>query len=161
MEKLDIYTINKVKTGKIINREDELLEGEYIFVVEIFVINSNNELLITQRHPNKKQGLKWECSGGAVIAGEDSQTGAKRELYEETGIKADQLKFINSEVSDYLIIDSYIYEYDFDVNDIKLQESETINKNKVNFSELKELYEHNQFVKYQYKRIMRLFGNKM
>lgn len=44
--------------------------GEYHLAADIWVINENNKILITQRHPDKNFGLLWECSGGAVVADE-------------------------------------------------------------------------------------------
>ena len=64
-------------------------EGLYFRVVEVWT-KIGDKLLITQRHPSKWMGLKWEVSGGGVVLGEEIREAAVRELFEETGIKAGQ-----------------------------------------------------------------------
>lgn len=68
-------------------------EGLFFKVVEVFV-RAGDRLLLTQRHPDKWQGLKWEASGGGVIAGERDSESAVRELCEETGISASEEELI-------------------------------------------------------------------
>lgn len=45
-------------------------------------------------------GLKWECSGGAIVKGESPVEGAIRELQEETGIQImeDELIYLGKNV---------------------------------------------------------------
>ena len=64
-------------------------EGLHFRVVEVWT-KIGDKLLITQRHPSKWMGLKWEVSGGGVVLGEQIREAAVRELFEETGIKAGQ-----------------------------------------------------------------------
>ena len=49
----------------------------------ILTANIKGELLLTKRHREKPFGGLWECTGGSVVAGENSLSGAKRELQEE------------------------------------------------------------------------------
>ncbi|WP_083787583.1 NUDIX domain-containing protein [Holdemania filiformis] len=49
------------------------------------------ELLLTQRHPDKLYGLVWEMNGGPVLAGEINRKGACRELREEAGLRCARL----------------------------------------------------------------------
>ncbi|AUD14346.1 hypothetical protein CW734_12755 [Planococcus sp. MB-3u-03] len=50
---------------------------------------------MTQRDPAKPLPMLWETTGGSVITGESSLTGALRELEEETGLLArpEELRF--------------------------------------------------------------------
>ena len=66
-------------------KRDEIPEGSYHPCVEVWV-KIGERLLVTQRHPDKSEGLKYDVPGGAVVAGEDMLTGAVRELSEEAGI---------------------------------------------------------------------------
>ncbi|WP_367891691.1 NUDIX domain-containing protein [Holdemania filiformis] len=50
------------------------------------------ELLRTQRHPDKPYGLVWEMNGGSVLAGETNRKGACRELCEEAGLRCARLR---------------------------------------------------------------------
>jgi len=82
---MDIYDENKIKTGKVINREDRkhLKNNEYTLSVHCWIINSKKEILITQRSMNMNRGGKWEDTHGGVKTGENSIEGIKRELKEE------------------------------------------------------------------------------
>ena len=63
-------------------------EGMYHPCVEVWV-KVGDRVLITQRHPDKSEGLKFDAPGGAVLSGESIEEGAVRELFEEVGIRAD------------------------------------------------------------------------
>ena len=67
---MDIYDENKIKTGKVINREDRkhLNNNEYTLSVHCWIINSKKEILITQRSMNMNRGGKWEDTHGGVKA---------------------------------------------------------------------------------------------
>ncbi len=58
--------------------------------VIIFLFNSKGELFVHQRSKGKKMfPLRWDIAvGGGVKAGETYKEAALRELFEETGIKA-------------------------------------------------------------------------
>ena len=76
-------------------------EGLYFRVVEVWT-KIGDKLLITQRHPSKWMGLKWEVSGGGVVFGEEIRDAAVRELFEETGLTA-QLDSTKRAVIEYPI----------------------------------------------------------
>jgi len=96
MENWDIYDFQRVSTGKTVARHDvmagaTLEDGEYRIVCHVIVFNSNDEILIHQRRPDK-QGWAgyWDLTAaGSALEGEDSQEAAARELLEEVGITAD------------------------------------------------------------------------
>lgn len=88
MELWDLYDKNRNLIGKTHTRGETMERGLHHLVVEIWTINSKGEVLLTQRHPSKNHGLLWECTRGAVTAGESSLDGAVRELKEETGLIA-------------------------------------------------------------------------
>ena len=85
----ELVDINENKTGVMIERGTNTLipQGMYHTAVDVWVKNKEGKILLTQRHPNKEWGLKWECSGGAMVAGESPLDSAKRELEEETAIQ--------------------------------------------------------------------------
>lgn len=127
-EYIDIYDEKRRKTGKLHMRGTPLEPGEYHLVVEIWTVNSKGELLVTQRHPDKKGGMLWECTGGAVSAGEDSLTGAMRELEEEIGlaVTADELEFLGEIRRGHRFGASYLLKTDVSLVDLKLQEDEVV-----------------------------------
>jgi 8-oxo-dGTP diphosphatase len=52
------------------------------------VIERNGQILIGQRKPRGRHGLKWEFPGGKVEPGEEPRAALARELREELGIDA-------------------------------------------------------------------------
>ena len=111
MEYWDLYLENGSKTNKTIKRDSMLSipQGLYHYAVEIWV-NVKGKLLLTQRHPQKKNGLLWECTSGAVLKDEEPLEAAQRELFEETAIvaHASELKLLGKSVySDYVMF-SYL-----------------------------------------------------
>jgi 8-oxo-dGTP pyrophosphatase MutT (NUDIX family) len=103
----------KRKTGILHERihSDLIPEGLYHIVVEIWTKTPDGEILLTQRSPEKPMGLRWECTMGSVLVGEDSLDGAVRELVEVTGISAkkEDLIFLGDAFYDNWIMDSYLY----------------------------------------------------
>ena len=70
------------------SNHDNIPDGVYHPCVEVWV-KVGDRLLITRRHPDKSDGLKYDLPGGAVVSGEDVTHGALRELWEEVGIKVE------------------------------------------------------------------------
>jgi isopentenyldiphosphate isomerase len=143
MEYWDLYNKDRKKINKIHLREEKINPGEYHIVVDIWIINDENKILLTQRHPGKTFPLKWECTGGSVIAGEDSFAGALREVEEEIGIK---LKKENGKIIDTIIRkddikDIYLFKEDIKIEETKLQENEVIDIKWVTIEGFKEMAE--------------------
>lgn len=85
----DIVDSEGRDTGIRVSRDGgNIPDGLYHPCVEIWV-RVGDRLLITHRHPDKHEGLKYDVPGGAVISGESITVGAVRELSEEVGILAD------------------------------------------------------------------------
>ncbi len=53
------------------------------------IIIKDEKVLVVQRKPNSRRGLRWEFPGGKVEKGEDPRQCLKRELNEELGIEVD------------------------------------------------------------------------
>ena len=125
----DVYDINKNKKNKFHKRGVPLDKDDYHIVIHAWVVNSNDEVILTKRHSSKKICPNmWECTEGSIVAGESSVEGAVRELKEEIGLnfKIADAKFFASFVLDFsnTIIDSYFFKRDVDINDLVLQENE-------------------------------------
>ena len=87
MELWDLYTENRERTGRTHIRGEEIPAGFYHLVVHVWIKNSKGEYLISQRSATRPTfPLMWECVGGSVLAGEDSLSGALREVKEEVGL---------------------------------------------------------------------------
>lgn len=137
----DLYDINKNKLGRNHERGIPLGTGEYHLVVEIWIINNINQILLTQRHPSKFWGNLWECTGGAVVAGEDSKDCSKRELNEEVGIEIskEQLSYLGTQRSKDWFTDSFLVKVDISINNLQLQADEVINAKWVGFDEFEDM----------------------
>ena len=93
MEYNDIYDRNRQRTGRLHRRGTPWKNGEYGRVVCVWVYDGRGRVLLTRRAPEKSFAGTWENSGGAVKAGENSRQAIARELFEETGIRAEEAEF--------------------------------------------------------------------
>ena len=153
MEILDLYNRDGIKLSKTYMRGSDIErnENEYIIAVDIWIKNDNDEILMTQRHPSKKvHPLKWECTSGCILAGEDSFTGALREVKEETGIvlKREEGTKIHRIVQDNIkiIFDIFLFRKNVDIRETKIQEEEIINIKWVRKDEMKKMFEKKEIV---------------
>jgi mutator protein MutT len=103
-------------------------KNEYHIVVNIWIKNDDGKIILTKRDPNKPWPNKWECSGGSVVAGEDSISGAKREVKEEIGIDINNIEFIGRVIRDEYIdlLDIYLCKENINIEETILQEGEVI-----------------------------------
>ena len=93
MEYNDIYDENRRPTGRLHRRGTRWRKGEFGLVVCVWVYDGKGNLLLTRRAPQKSFAGTWENSGGAAKAGETSRQAIARELFEETGIRAQEEEF--------------------------------------------------------------------
>ena len=93
MEFNDVYDKDRNLTGRVHRRGTRWKPGEYGLVVCVWVYDGKGNLLLTRRAPGKSFAGTWENSGGAAKAGETSRQAIVRELFEETGIKAEEDEF--------------------------------------------------------------------
>ena len=154
MEYWDLYNKDRKKLDKTHLRGHKLNSGEYHIVVNIWIIN-NGKILLTQRHENKTFPLKWECTGGSVISGEDSFTGAMREVEEEIGIKLNKnnVKLIHSIIREDNIKDIYLFNENINIEETLLQENEVIDIKWVTKNELFEMKNNNEIAEPNYEDI--------
>ena len=92
VEKWDVLNSYGRSTGRTILRGRAFLKpGEYHLVVHIWIISPKGKFLIQRRADDKKlMPGEWAATGGAAISGESSFAAAKRELFEELGIKSNR-----------------------------------------------------------------------
>lgn len=157
MELWDLYDRNKIPLNKIHVRGEKLKDNEYHIVVNVLAMNKEGKLLITKRHPDKPFGNQWEITGGSAVSGESSVAAAKRELLEETGLKAEEqdLKYFGTAVREKnnSIHDFYLYKGDFSEKDISLQEGETVDFKIVTPDELKQMSKSGEVIDFVYERV--------
>lgn len=127
MELNDIYDENRNLTGRVHRRGTPWQEGEYGVVVCVWVYDGYGHLLLTRRAKGKSFAGTWENSGGAVQAGESSRQAIARELFEETGIKADPEEFelLDTDLERNIFYDHYCIRRKVRLKDIMLLPGET------------------------------------
>ena len=126
----DMYDVERKPLGHTHVRGTPIKPGEYHIVVQICVLDAKGRLLMTKRHPDKVLGNFWEVTAGSALAGEDSLTGAVRELYEETGlcVEREQMKMLYAYTGEDYFFDCYIVRLNAEGSEMKLtmQEGETV-----------------------------------
>lgn len=127
MEWNDIYDENRQLTGRVHLRGSGWKPGEYGLVVCVWVYDGAGHVLLTRRAKEKSFAGTWENSGGAAQAGETSRQAVARELFEETGIRAEEGEFelLDSDQDRNIFYDHYCLRRAVGLKDIVLQPGET------------------------------------
>lgn len=127
MEYNDIYDENRQLTGRVHQRGTPWNPGEYGVVVCVWVYDGRGHLLLTRRAKGKSFAGTWENSGGAAKAGETSRQAIARELFEETGIRADPEEFelLDTDMDRNIFYDHYCLCRRIRLKDIVLLPGET------------------------------------
>lgn len=159
MEKWDLYTKYREKSGKEQIRGEKIPNGFYHLVVHVWIRNCKGEYLISQRSVSRPTfPLMWECVGGSVLMGESSIDGALREVKEEVGldlqpeagkllftkIRGTDVKYECKEFND--IMDVWLFEYDGDLHLEDAATDEVADCKWMTVSEIRKLYENKKLV---------------
>lgn len=143
IEKWDAYDENFTRVANV-----ELIRGEHIpqglfhLVCDVIVKHQDGTYLLMRRDLKKKHGGMWEASaGGSALKGEEPLDCAKRELWEETGIVAENITEIGREIradcaSIYV---EFLCVVDGDKHSIRFQEGETIDYRWVTLEEFQKM----------------------
>lgn len=150
----DIYDADRNLTGRVHRRGTPWKKGEYGMVVCVWVYDGEGNVLLTRRAPEKSGAGTWENSGGAVKAGETSLQAIARELYEETGIRAEQeeFEFLESCRDRNTHYDHYCLRRSLPLEKIVLQPGETDGVQWASFGKVHEMIRTRQ--------ICRVIGNQ-
>ncbi len=139
MEMREIFLRDGTSTGRIVEKHNELNDGEYYLHAVIILTTREGKYIMQQRSLKARwHAGRWDVTGGGVSAGETSAQAAAREAYEELGVKVrpEDCRFVFREVTDWrddpggLIMDMYFAYADVpeggfviaerEVNDVKL-----------------------------------------
>lgn len=160
MEIWDILDENGNLTGQTMQKGDKKVwqKGIYHQGADVWIINSENKILIQKRSSQKKlQPNVWAMTGGSVIKGETSLETLKRETFEELGIELDienAIK-INRYRTGNVWLDVYVVRQDINLDGIVIQEEEVSEVKFATYDEIEELYNHHQFMenRWEYVRV--------
>lgn len=152
MELVDLYDENRVPLGRVAERHAEKGPGEYRVVVHVCIFNSQGQLLIQRRSPEKTVWPElWDVSiGGGVDAGETSRQGAEREVSEELGYDLDLTGLrpavtVNFEGG---FDDFFVVTRDMDLGDLRLQKEEVSDVRWVTLEETLAMLDNGTFIPY-------------
>ena len=145
----DVYDENRVFQNRTIRRGDPFAEGEYYVCCEVWIVNSQGEMLLTQRHPSKKAGGLWEFVGGGVLAGETTAKAAVREVKEEIGVEIteNELSLLHVHRQRNYFMDVYLVKKDVDIASVALDENETTDAKWISKEELSVMIEKQKVVR--------------
>lgn len=157
MELWDIRNEKGEVTGRIGVRGEKLNKGDFHLVVFVILRNKEKEYLISKRAEGKPGAGMWETVGGSVIAGEDSLTGALREVEEEVGLTLEsedldllERRFFNE--GHAFILDVYRYEGPMDLSQLSCQVEEVAEIKLVNEQTMMQLITEGPFFNRNYYR---------
>ncbi len=145
----DVYNANRELTGKTIKRGDPFGEDEYYVCCEVWIVNSKNQMLVTQRHPDKKAGGQWEFTGGGVLAGETTLSAAVREVKEELGICLEEAALEPLAVYKHrnYFMDIYVVRKDLSDEEIVLDKNEVVDRAWLSKCEIEQFIETGKMVR--------------
>ena len=166
MEFNDIYDKDRNLTGRLHRRGTPWKHGEYGLVVCVWVYDGKGKLLLTKRAKGKSFAGTWENSGGAVKAGEMSLPAIARELFEETGIRAEEREFelIDSGSDGNTHYDYYCLKRDVPIQQIVLQPGETDDVKWVTFDQVHAMIRRKEIcyvIAHQFLRQEKILREKM
>ncbi len=158
----DIYDMDRKLTGKTIKRGEPFGENEFYVCCEVWIVNSKNQMLVTQRHPDKKAGGQWEFTGGGVLSGETTLLAATREVKEELGVYLDETELELLEVykNKNYFMDIYVVKKDLGDEEIVLDKNEVIDWTWLSEREIEQFIDEGKMVRSVGLRY-KMFGKNM
>ena len=141
-----------------------LPDGLYHLACEVLVQHKDGDYLLMRRDLSKPNyGWYYEATaGGSALKGEDKIACVKRELFEETGINAENFEEINHFVSDNdkCIFYTFLCITDCDKTSITLQKGETMSYKLLNEIDFVSFVNSGEMIEKQKKRYLKYFNKK-
>ncbi len=142
-------------TGEIMKKYDKKVfdRGLYHLGSDVWIINSENKILIQKRSENKRlEPNVWAMTGGSVIVGENSLETIVREAKEELDIEIDpnKLELVTKFKTGNVWIDTYILKNDYDISKMKFQKEEVSDARWATWNEIDELVKEGNFIKHRW-----------
>ncbi|GGI41673.1 NUDIX hydrolase [Mammaliicoccus stepanovicii] len=161
IEKWDAYDKDLNKLGYDLIRGEDIEDNVFHLVSEVVIINSDGNYLAMRRDFNKVYPGLYEVSvGGSALRGESPIQAAKRETFEETGIKVSHLKQVGIYIAEqyntiYVMFLAYV---DINKDSIVLQKGETIDYRWVPSSEIKNFLNSEMHVPGKNERVKKMIN---
>lgn len=148
----EVYDEDGNPTGRTYDRSMPLFwePGNYHLGADVWIINSDNKVLIQKRSPQKRlEPNVWAMTGGTVIYGEIPVETVVREANEELGIDIpkDQLKLVTKFKTGNVWIMAHILKKNYDISKMIFQQEEVSDAKWATLEEIDELFESGNFIK--------------
>ena len=151
MEQWDLLDENGNLTGKTMIRGRSMRAGQYHLVVHIWVVDHAGRILLQRRAPTRRlmPGV-WAATGGSAVAGENSETAARRELEEELSIvtKPGEMQHVAHLRRRNAFTDVWVLKRDIDETTLTLQAEEVAEVRWVTEQELRVMIVKGEFHNY-------------
>ncbi len=161
MERFDLYTADREKTGLTVERGAPIPAGCYRLVVHVCVFDPEGRMLIQQRQPFKRGWADlWDVTvGGCAVTGDSSRSAAERETLEELGLPIDL-----TDVRPVLTLhfgtgfdDYYVLTRPMDLTALRLQAEEVQAVRWASLEEILGMIDDGSFIPYEKSLIKLLF----
>lgn len=159
MEMWEVLDCEGNPTGEVMAKNDQKFfeRGLCHLGAEVWIINSDNKILIQKRSKQKIiEPNVWAMTGGSVKLGENSKETIVREAKEELDIDInsnDLMLIMRSKVDDTLWVDIYMLKHDYDIEKMKFQEDEVSTAKWVTWKEIDNLVRKGNFMKYRWELV--------
>ena len=151
----DVLDENGNKTGRFHERGKPMQKGDGHLVVQIWIVNSKGEFLISKRSPGVHGWPNmWQATGGAAVAGDDSLKTALKETAEELGVKLNPLNgrlfahYMKPHMNDsgFAFYDVWIFRQDVDLSSVVFQPEETCDAMWASKETIHQLFDEHKFI---------------
>ena len=161
MELFDLYTADRVKTGRTMVRGEPVPENCYRLVIHVCIFAPDGRMLIQQRQPFKDDWKNlWDISvGGSAVMGDISRTAAERETLEELGLAID-LSDVRPTLTLYWehgFDDYYLLTMPVDLDSLRLQPEEVQAVRWAEKDEILRMIDDGSFIPYEKSLVELLF----
>ena len=138
-------------TGEIVKKGDPHAyeKGVYHWGADVWILNSENKLLIQKRSSVKRiEPNVWAMTGGNVMLREDPKDTLVREAKEELDITLDPNELIYFTVvkTGNVLIKTYFMKHDYDISKMKYKDDEVSEVKWATWKEIDDLVKNNQFI---------------
>lgn len=166
MELWEVLDDKGEPTGEIMKKYDQKVfdRGLYHLGSDVWIINSENKILIQKRAESKRlEPNVWAMTGGSVILGENSLETIVREAKEELCIDIDplKLKLVTKFKTGNVWIDTYILKNDYNLSKMKFQIEEVSDAKWATWNEIDELVNKGMFIKNRWEFISEILKKEI
>lgn len=166
IEKWEILDDYGNSTGEVLERNNPRVwdKGIYHLASDVWILNSENKILIQKRSEQKKlEPNVWAMTGGSVIFGETPKETIVREAKEELDIdiNPNDLQLITKIKSLNVWVNTYLLKCDYDISKMKFQPDEVSDVKWATWEEIDNFVKQGKFIKYRWEFVSEILNNEI